>query len=137
MVGSYEGDEPYVYASYSRKDAEIVANILAIVKDSKARISFNPSFLPGATVAIFFLSKHTTFDSRVHKDIEIAKSLFIDSTCFYIDETYWGKEKEASYPFFKFIRLDQVSLLQIGGMLTSNFPSEVFPGPPKSVKSDN
>ena len=56
MVGSYEGDEPYVYATYSKKDTEVVANILAIARKSGARISFDPRYLDGAILWMWSVS---------------------------------------------------------------------------------
>ena len=137
MIGSYEGDDPYVYACYARRDAEVVAQILAVAKKNNARIAFDPDYLPGAMTMIAFLSKNSIHDARVWRELDYARSVFMDVTCYYIDNTYLGKTKEAEYPFFRFIRLDDVSILQYGAIINAHFPFDVFPGPPKSVKSEN
>ena len=136
MVGSYDGDDPFVYASYSKSDASIVANILAIGKRSGARISFEQSRIFSASTVVIFLSKSALHDRRVIHDMKIAKELFMDTTCFYLDESYMGKEKEKEYGF-RFVHLNEVSILQYGSILTSYFPVDVFPGPPKKVSTGN
>ncbi len=137
MVGSYEGDEPYVYATYSKKDTEVVANILAIARKSGARISFDPRYLDGAILLIAFISRNTVHDQKVKRDILLARSLFMDVVCFYLDDSYLGKEKENEYKFARYIRLNEVSILQYGPTLLSILPRDVFPGPPREVKKDS
>ncbi|MCR5079171.1 MAG: hypothetical protein K6B65_04585 [Bacilli bacterium] len=136
MVGSYDGDEPFVYASYCKSDANQVANILAIGKREHARISFEPSRIYSAITVIIFLSKAALWDRRVLHDMKVAKELYMDTTCFYLDGSYLGKEKEKEYGF-RFVHLNEVSILQYGSYLTSRFPADVFPGPPKKVSTGN
>ena len=136
MVGSYEGDENYVYASYDRSDADIVANILAVAKKNGARISFDPERMVGALSMVSFLSHNAKHSRLVWNDLEIAKALWMDVTVFYLDDYYLGKEEEKRLGF-RFIHLEDVSILQYGSILESHFPRDVFPGPPKKVNSDN
>ena len=136
MVGSYEGDEMYVYASYDRSDANIVANILALAKRNGARISFDPRRMAGAISMVAFLSHNAKHSRLVWDDLEIAKSLYMDVTCFYLDDYYLGKEEENRLGF-RFIHLEDVSILQYGSILESHFPRDVYPGPPKKVNTDN
>lgn len=136
MVGSYEGDEMYVYASYDRSDADIVANILALAKRNGARISFDPRRMAGAISMVAFLSHNAKHSRLVWDDLEIAKSLYMDVTCFYLDDYYLGKEEENRLGF-RFIHLEDVSILQYGSILESHFPRDVYPGPPKKLNMDN
>ena len=136
MVGSYEGDEMYVYASYDRSDADSVANILALAKRNGARISFDPRRMAGAISMVAFLSHNAKHSRLVWDDLEIAKSLYMDVTCFYLDDYYLGKEEENRLGF-RFIHLEDVSILQYGSILESHFPRDVYPGPPKKVNTDN
>lgn len=136
MVGSYEGDELYVYASYDRSDADVVANILANAKKNGARISFDPDRIAGAFSMVVFLSHNAKYSRIVNRDLDIAKTLFMDVTCFYIDDFYLGKDEEKRLGF-RFVHLEDVSILQYGPILESHFPPEVFPGPPKKVATDN
>ena len=136
MVGSYEGDEMYVYASYDRSDGDLVANILAVAKKNGARISFDPKRMAGAISMVAFLSHSAKHSRLVWEDLEIAKSLYMDVTCFYLDDFYLGKEEERRLGF-RFIHLEDVSILQYGSILESHFPQDVYPGPPKKVNTGN
>ena len=136
MVGSYEGDEMYVYASYDRADADLVANILANAKKGGARISFDPNRLAGSLCMVAFLSHNAKHSRLVWNDLEVAHSLYMDVTCFYLDDFYLGKEEEKRLGF-RFVHLEDVSILQYAPILESHFPQDVYPGPPKKVNAGN
>lgn len=136
MLGSYEGTEPYVYASYDRNDASVVANILSAAIRSGARVSFDPDRILGAQCAVAFLSKNGRYSYRVRRDLETARTLYMNMVCFYIDE-YRLSEQEEKRLGFRFVRLDEESILRYGAILQSCFPADVYPGPPKKISEGN
>lgn len=139
MSKIYDGEEPYLFVSYSHKDKAIVESVIRLLQRQACNIWYDPGITPGeswnddiakhlksAKCFLVFLSGNSICSEYVLDEIYYAKKAKINTIPCYIENIELPDELDLSIGRIQAINGCQKAAVNIVGELKKLLPEEVF-----------
>lgn len=139
MSKIYDGEEPYLFVSYSHKDKDVVESVIQLLQRQACNIWYDPGITPGeswnddiakhlknAKCFLVFLSGNSICSEYVLDEIYYAKKAKINTIPCYIENIELPDELDLSIGRIQAINGCQKNVVNIVGELKELLPEEVF-----------